>query len=164
MAITAKPRVLLIIMILVGFVGVAAYGMTQLATADPQSHVYVGGSSDAPSFGYRACGGESIARLQVFRVDGEARTEIWSVAAAGSNLPRVTKIELGKVPEGFTQSHPLEGAGDARRLSFSIVTSDGFQEGMAFDRSEVRPGSVLWSDGYADGVDLDGVPSSKFGC
>jgi hypothetical protein len=142
----------------------AAFGLTKLATSEPQSRAYVAGSRSAPVFGYRSCGKESIKSLTVRAVRGDRSEVIWSIRASNPAAPRVLSVRLGDVPAGFEETHALPGLVDWDRLSFLIERTSGGDDGRAFDLSEIRDGSVLWSDGYAVGDNLDAIASSRFGC
>lgn len=142
----------------------AAFGLTKLATSEPQSRAYVAGSRSAPTFGYRPCGKESIKSLTVRAVRGDRSELIWAIRATDSAAPRVLSVRLGDVPAGFKETHALPADFDWNRLSFHFERTSGGDVGRAFDLSEIRDGSVLWSDGYAPGVNLDAIASSRFGC
>ena len=142
----------------------AAFGLTELATSEPQGRDYVAGSPSVPVFGYRSCGQESIQSLTVRAVRGNRRDLIWSIRAKTPEGPRVLQVRLGDVPVGFEVTHALPTTSDWNRLSFNIVTTAGGHAGQAFDLSEIRDGSVLWSAGYAAGTNLDAIASSRFGC
>lgn len=163
---TTRRSALVVILICSGLtiLALVAFGLTKLATSEPQSRAYVTGSSSAPVFGYRSCGDDSIKSLTVRAVRGDRSDLIWSIRARSPAVPRVLKVRLGDVPAGFEEIQALPASSDWDRLSFRILKTSGGDDGRAFDPSEIREGSVLWSDGYAAGDNLDGVASSRFGC
>lgn len=164
MAITRR-RVLVGVLVCSGlFLALAGFGLTKLATSEPQSRAYVTGSRSAPVFGYRSCGKESVSSLTVRAVQGDRSDVIWSIRARTPAAPRVLRVRLGDVPVGFEETHVLPATPDWDRLSFHVVTTSGGDDGRAFDLSEVHEGSVLWSGGYVAGDNLDGIASSRFGC
>jgi len=166
MATTTRSRALVGVLLCSGvaILGLAAFGLTQIATSEPQSRAYVAGSSSAPVFGYRACGNESISSLTVYAVRGDRSDLIWSIRARTPAGPRVLEVRLGDVPVGFEEIHALPATSDWHRLSFHILTTSGGGDGRAFDLSEIRDGYALWSDGYAAGENLDAIAASRFGC
>ena len=142
----------------------AAFGLTKLATSEPQSRAYVAGSNSVPVLGYRPCGNEGIWSLTVRAVREDRSDLIWAIRARTPESPRVLKVRLGDVPAGFEETHALPATANWDRLSFHVVSTSGGDDGRAFDLSEIRDGSVLWSDGYAAGDSLDAIASSRFGC
>lgn len=142
----------------------AAFGISQLSSSEPQSRVYVAGSSSEPVFGYRSCGQASISSLTVYAVRGDHSELVWSIRSRTPGGSRVLRVRLGETPAGFVEIHSLPAVHDWTRLRFRIETTSGGGDGRAFDLSEIRDGYVLWSDGYAAGDNLDAIPASRFGC
>jgi hypothetical protein len=163
---TTRRRALAGVLVLFGlaFLALVAYGLSNLAVSEPQSRAYVAGSSSAPVFGYRPCGSEGIRSLTVRAVRGDRSDLIWSVQARGAVSAPVLRVRLWEVPVGFEETVALPGTVDSDRLSFHVERTSGGDDGRAFDLSEIRDGSVLWSDGYAAGDNLDAIASSHFGC
>ena len=81
----------------------AAFGLTKLATSEPQSRAYVAGSNSVPVHGYRPCGNESIWSLTVRAVRGDRSDLIWAIRARTPESPRVLRVRLGDVPAGFEE-------------------------------------------------------------
>lgn len=163
---TTSRRTLVAVLVCSGLaiLALAVFGLTKLATSEPQSRAYVTGSRSEPVLGYRSCGKESIRSLTVRAVRGERSEVIWSIRASDPAAPRVLRVRLGDVPAGFEETHALPATVEWDRLSFHIERTSGGDDGRAFDLSEIRDGSALWSDGHAAGDNLDAIASSRFGC
>jgi hypothetical protein len=152
------------LLLALAIVTLAAFGLAQLATSEPQSRAFVAGSRSAPVLGYRACGNEGISSVTVYAVRGERSDLIWSIRAKSPAHPRILGVRLGSVPAGFEVTHVLPEATDWIRLRFRVSTTSGAGDGRAFDLSEIRAGYALWSDGYTPGNNIDAIAPSRFAC